>query len=203
MKTEAVMCIAFTRQSPSRTRLSATAFSTSEVMFTKSIRAGTFKVKYCVWAFMARSLSVLSVSPWPVSVGSGLRLYSTLHCLEHLRRRLAAHALAEAPAGHAADRSRYEQLHLPALAAVELRGRRGRRKRLAGARRLGHGTAVQQQASAADLGAVHAASAPGEAKGVLEEQHDPVLEGQLGNHPPALALLLRALPLALELGEAH
>ena len=45
MKTEAVMCMAFTRQRPSRTPLSATAFSTSFVMFTKSMRAGTFMVR--------------------------------------------------------------------------------------------------------------------------------------------------------------
>src|SRR5208282_640481 len=48
MKTEAVMCIALTRQSPSRTRLSFTAFSTSPVIFTKSIRSGTFTVRYFV-----------------------------------------------------------------------------------------------------------------------------------------------------------
>src|SRR5271170_1441073 len=48
MKTDAVMCIALTRQSPSRTWLSLTAFSTSPVMFTKSIRSGTFTVRYFV-----------------------------------------------------------------------------------------------------------------------------------------------------------
>ena len=45
MKTEAVMCMALTRHIPSRTPLSATAFSTSLVMFTKSMRAGTFMVR--------------------------------------------------------------------------------------------------------------------------------------------------------------
>ena len=43
------MCIALTRQRPSRTPLSATTFSTSAVMFTKSIRAGTFIVRCTVW----------------------------------------------------------------------------------------------------------------------------------------------------------
>src|ERR1700683_2913444 len=55
IKTDAVMCIALTRQSPSRTRLSLTAFSTSPVMFTKSIRSGTFTVRYFVRDSMGRS----------------------------------------------------------------------------------------------------------------------------------------------------
>jgi hypothetical protein len=45
MKTDDVMCIEFTRQRPSRTPLSATTFSTSGVMLTKSMRAGTFRVR--------------------------------------------------------------------------------------------------------------------------------------------------------------
>ena len=49
------MCIAFTRQSPSWTPLAATAFSTSRVMFTKSMRAGTFIVRCTVWDFMRAS----------------------------------------------------------------------------------------------------------------------------------------------------
>src|SRR5690349_13587317 len=53
MKTLAVMCMAFTRQSPSRTPLARTAFSTSGVMFTKSMRAGTFIVRVERWCFMA------------------------------------------------------------------------------------------------------------------------------------------------------
>src|ERR1700722_18569169 len=48
MKTDAVICIALTRHNPTRTRLSFTAFSTSAVMFKKSIRSGTFTVRYFV-----------------------------------------------------------------------------------------------------------------------------------------------------------
>ena len=39
------MCIGFTRARPSRTPLSARAASTSGVMFTKPVRAGTFSVR--------------------------------------------------------------------------------------------------------------------------------------------------------------
>src|SRR5262245_55737827 len=42
MNTLDVMCMEFTRQSPSRTPLSRTAASTSRVMFTKSMRRGTW-----------------------------------------------------------------------------------------------------------------------------------------------------------------
>src|SRR5512139_2642984 len=52
MKTLAVMCIAFTRQSPSRTPLSFTAASTCGVMLTKSILAGTLNVRVLRWLFM-------------------------------------------------------------------------------------------------------------------------------------------------------
>jgi len=52
MNTLAVMCIAFTRQSPSLTPLSRTAFSTSGVMFTNSIRAGISSVSVLRRCFM-------------------------------------------------------------------------------------------------------------------------------------------------------
>src|SRR6478752_3106974 len=52
MKTLAVMCIALISASPSRTPLSSTAASTWGVMFTKSIRAGTLKVRTWRWDFM-------------------------------------------------------------------------------------------------------------------------------------------------------
>src|SRR5262245_18042259 len=44
MKTEAVMCMAFTRHRPSRTPLSRTALSTASVMFSNPTRSGTWKV---------------------------------------------------------------------------------------------------------------------------------------------------------------
>jgi hypothetical protein len=45
MNTLAVMCMAFTRQRPSWTPLLCTSFSTSRVMLTKSMRAGTLRVR--------------------------------------------------------------------------------------------------------------------------------------------------------------
>src|SRR6266850_3554211 len=52
MKTLAVMCMAFTRQSPSRIPLSRMADSTSPVMFTNSMRAGMLKVRVFRYCFM-------------------------------------------------------------------------------------------------------------------------------------------------------
>src|SRR5437867_271791 len=55
MTTLAVMCMALIRHSPSLTPLSRTASSTCGVMFRKSIRAGTLKVRYWVCDFMVGS----------------------------------------------------------------------------------------------------------------------------------------------------
>ena len=52
MNTLAVMCIAFTRHSPSRMPLSASAASTSGVMFTNSIRAGRLNHSSLRYDFM-------------------------------------------------------------------------------------------------------------------------------------------------------
>ena len=57
MKTEAVMCIAFTSTSPSCTPEAATICCTRSVMFRKSIRAGMLNVRYSVRLFMMASLS--------------------------------------------------------------------------------------------------------------------------------------------------
>src|SRR5690349_1804742 len=54
MNTLAVMCIALTRHSPSRTPLRCTAASTSGVIFTKSIRAGMLNFNSSRWDFIAR-----------------------------------------------------------------------------------------------------------------------------------------------------
>src|SRR4051794_17677987 len=52
MKTLAVMCIALTRQRPSRTPLALSTRSTSGVMFTNPRRPGTFIVRYSVCDFI-------------------------------------------------------------------------------------------------------------------------------------------------------
>src|SRR3954453_10315540 len=52
MKTLAVMCIALTRTSPSRTPLSLTPSSICGVMLRNAIRAGMLKVRYSVCDFM-------------------------------------------------------------------------------------------------------------------------------------------------------
>src|SRR5438309_7409414 len=49
MNTEEVMCIEFTRQSPSSMPLCFSTSSTRFVMFTKPRREGTRTVKYSVW----------------------------------------------------------------------------------------------------------------------------------------------------------
>src|SRR5260370_42519440 len=52
MKTEAVMCMAFTRQRPSSTPLFCTRSATVSVMFTKRRRLGTSNQRCCVRLFM-------------------------------------------------------------------------------------------------------------------------------------------------------
>ena len=56
MKTLAVMCMALTRTSPSRTWLRCTISSTCGVMLTKAIRAGRLKVRYSVSDFIGTDL---------------------------------------------------------------------------------------------------------------------------------------------------
>src|SRR5688572_11009539 len=63
MNTLAVMCMAFTRHSPSRTPLLATEAATCGVMFRKSIRAGMLKVKYSVSDFISRDAPNQSTLP--------------------------------------------------------------------------------------------------------------------------------------------
>src|SRR5262245_17142002 len=107
MKTEAVMCMAFTRHSPSRTPLSATAFSTSGVMFWKSIRAGTFIVRYVVHDFMEP----------PARAGS---TDAGAHRFEDPGGDLPAHPLAQRPArdGEGPAVAQVE-LHLPPLPPLD------------------------------------------------------------------------------------
>src|SRR6267378_866277 len=68
MNTEAVMCMALTRHSPSLTPLSRAHSSTWPVMFTNSIRAGILKVRYLVKDFMICLVFYDKGSPSPTNV---------------------------------------------------------------------------------------------------------------------------------------
>src|SRR5882762_10412721 len=78
MNTEAVMCMALTRQRPSFTPLWATRSSTAPVMLRKPRRCGTSNQRYSVRDFMARHATLIHELFQPNSKVEGITPFASL-----------------------------------------------------------------------------------------------------------------------------